>query len=84
MNRRDFLKGLAALPVAAGAIALLPKPSKLEALRGKLEARTERASDRKIVTRARIEAGDELTAQAEGLFIIPKNFTGNLPRLAND
>jgi acyl-coenzyme A thioesterase PaaI-like protein len=50
----------------------------------RLEARTERASDRKIVTRARIEAGDELTAQAEGLFIIPKNFTGNLPRLTND
>ena len=44
-----------------------------------LEARTERASGRKIVTRARIVANDELMAEAEGLFIIPKNFQGNLP-----
>jgi acyl-coenzyme A thioesterase PaaI-like protein len=50
----------------------------------RLEARTERSSGRKIVTRARIEAGDELVAQAEGLFIIPENFTGNLPAQAND
>ena len=49
-----------------------------------LEARTERSTGRKIVTRARIEAGDELMAQAEGLFIIPENFTGNLPGAAND
>ena len=44
-----------------------------------LEAHTERSSGRKIVTRSRIVANDELMAEAEGLFIIPKDFQGNLP-----
>ncbi len=44
-----------------------------------LEARTERIRGRKIVTRSRIVANEELMAEAEGLFIIPKNFRGNLP-----
>jgi acyl-coenzyme A thioesterase PaaI-like protein len=49
-----------------------------------LEARTERASGRKIVTRAQVVAGNELTAEAEGLFIVPADFTGNLPGRSGD
>ena len=49
-----------------------------------LKAQTERSSGRKIVTRARILARDELMAEAEGLFIVPANFTGNLPGGGDD
>lgn len=45
----------------------------------RLEAHTERTSGRKIITQARISLGEEVTAEAEGLFIIPRNFADNLP-----
>ena len=44
-----------------------------------LEARTERQTGRKIVTTARMHAEGELTAEAEGLFVVPEDFHANLP-----
>ena len=39
------------------------------------EVRTARQDGRKIVTTARVEAASQLVAEAEGLFIVPENFS---------
>lgn len=44
-----------------------------------LESHTERTSGRKIITRASVSLAGEVTAEAEGLFIVPRNFAENLP-----
>ena len=44
------------------------------------EVRTEHASGRKIVDRGLLRAGNEILAEAEGLFVIPKDFAANVAK----
>ena len=44
------------------------------------EVRTAKAAGRKIVTRARVHAEGRLLSQAEGLFIVPRDFRAALAR----
>jgi acyl-coenzyme A thioesterase PaaI-like protein len=44
------------------------------------EVHTEHASGRKILARGVLRSGDEIVAEAEGLFVMPRDFAANVAK----